>query len=63
LCPTGFSGLNCETKSKLCDKNLNPCQYNGNCTLDSSVLGYSCSCEITRTGPNCEYSIMIIKNI
>jgi hypothetical protein len=61
LCQTGFVGLNCEARNQLCD--INPCQYNGNCSLDSSLLGYSCSCGITRTGPSCEYSIMINKNI
>ena len=43
-----------------CDNN--PCQNNGECTVDvSQLLGYNCSCDLNYVGPNCEYGKWSIK--
>ena len=49
MCPTGFTGTQCETNIDDCA--TNPC-VNGNCTDETG--GYTCVCDSLWTGTNCD---------
>jgi hypothetical protein len=49
-CPTGYTGLRCESLISLCLPN--PCQSNGTC-IPSGTTGYVCVCPPNFTGPQC----------
>ncbi|XP_031550252.1 fibropellin-3-like [Actinia tenebrosa] len=53
VCPTGFTGQNCETNIDDCFDNA--C-YNGGSCVDQ-VNGYTCQCVPGRTGQRCEIDI------
>ena len=49
-CPSGFSGLRCETRVATCEPN--PCQNSGRCTV--SNRSFQCDCGQNFIGPRCE---------
>ncbi|XP_065061722.1 MAM and LDL-receptor class A domain-containing protein 1-like isoform X22 [Rhopilema esculentum] len=53
VCPSGFTGLNCETTVNACASN--PCQNGGSCY--SSGGSYMCVCPSGFTGLNCETTV------
>jgi hypothetical protein len=52
---SALTGSNCNTSALLCDI-LKPCQNNGTCINDNTILrGYICNCSSGFYGTQCQY--------